>query len=335
MADSPAVLDPPVALFHTATGVAYVDLEIDQHRETWPIRSKQFRAWLRRRQYERTGEAMGFATVRSILDLLEARAQFDAPERAIHIRVARHDDRIYLDLADHLWQAVEVEPDGWRIMTHPPVRFRRAAGMLPLPMPERGGSIETLASFLNISARDDQVLVVSWLLGALHHPGPFPLLAIAGEQGSAKTVLSKILRALIDPNVAPVRALPREERELMIAANNGHVLAFDNLSRLPGWLSDALCRIASGGSFALRQLYTDADEVLFPSRAPNHSQRHRGHHHAPGLSGPGHLSHHGLPSRRAKTSGSRSLAPVRTGSATHLGCLARGGGARLANARSH
>jgi hypothetical protein len=62
--------------------------------------------------------------------------------------------------------------------------------------------------------------------------GPYPLLAISGEQGSAKTVLSKMLKALIDPNVAPVRALPREERELMIAANNGYVLAFDNLSRL-------------------------------------------------------------------------------------------------------
>jgi hypothetical protein len=270
MAENPVVLGAPISLFHTATGVAYADIEIDQHRETWPIRGKQFRAWLRRRHYDRTGEAMGPTTIRSILDLLEARAQFDAPERAIHVRVAQHEGRVYLDLADHRCQAVEVGPGGWRIMTHPPVRFRRAAGMLPLPLPlpERGGSIEALAPFLNLPARDDQVLVISWLLGALQHPGPFPLLAIAGEQGSAKTVLSKILRALIDPNVAPVRALPREERELMIAANNGHVLAFDNLSSLPGWLSDAFCRLASGGSVALRQLYTDADEVLFQAARP-------------------------------------------------------------------
>jgi hypothetical protein len=94
------------------------------------------------------------------------------------------------------------------------------------------------------------------------------LLVIAGEQGSAKTVLSKMLRALVDPNVAPVRALPREERDLFIAANNGHVLAFDNLSALPPWLSDALCRLASGGSFAVRQLYTDQDEVLFDAVRP-------------------------------------------------------------------
>src|SRR5215472_2694815 len=136
MADNRAVLGTPVSLFHTTTGVAYADIEIDQHRETWPVRSRQFRAWLRRRHYERTGEAMDSATIRSILDLLEARAQFDAPERAIQLRVAHHEDCIYLDLADHRWQAVEVGPGGWRVMTHPPVRFRRAAGMLPLPVPE-------------------------------------------------------------------------------------------------------------------------------------------------------------------------------------------------------
>ena len=98
--------------------------------------------------------------------------------------------------------------------------------------------------------------------------GPYPLLAISGKQGSAKTVLSKLLKALIDPNAAPERALSREERELMIAANNGYVFAFDNLSGLPSWLSDALCRLATGGSFAVRQLYTDDEEVLFDAARP-------------------------------------------------------------------
>src|SRR3977135_946803 len=95
--------------------------------------------------------------------------------------------------------------------------------------------------FLNLPRRDDLVLAVSWLLAALRYGGPYPLLAVAGEQGSAKTMLAKILRALVDPNAAPVRTLPREERDLFIAASNGHVLAFDNLSALPSWLSAALC----------------------------------------------------------------------------------------------
>jgi hypothetical protein len=102
----------------------------------------------------------------------------------------------------------------------------------------------------------------------MRHGGPYPLLAVSGEQGSAKTVFSKVLRALIDPNAAPVRTAPREERDLFIAAGNGHLLAFDNLSDLPTWASDALCRLASGGSFAVRQLYTDRDEVLFQAARP-------------------------------------------------------------------
>jgi hypothetical protein len=140
--------------------------------------------------------------------------------------------------------------------------------MLALPMPEQGGSIEALGSFLNLSSRNDFVLIVAWLLAALRPKGPYPLLAISGEQGSAKTLLSKLLKALIDPNAAPVRSLSREERELMIAANNGYLLAFDNLSGLPHWLSDALCRLASGGSFAVRRLYTDDEEVLFEAARP-------------------------------------------------------------------
>ena len=255
-------------LFHTATGAAFADIIIAGHRETWPIRSKRLRAFLRRSYYQATGEAASAAEIRSALDLLEARAQFDGPERAVHVRIAEHAGHIYLDLADEQWRAVDIGPDGWRVIGCPPVRFRRPPGMLPLPEPQQGGSIESLNSFLNLASRDDFVLIAAWLLAALRSGGPYPLLAISGEQGSAKTVLSKLLKALIDPNAAPVRSLSREERELMIATKNGYLLAFDNLSGLPVWLSDALCRLASGGSFAVRQLYSDDEEVLFEAARP-------------------------------------------------------------------
>jgi hypothetical protein len=255
-------------LFHTANSTAFADLMIDGHRETWPVRSLRFRSWLRRRYYQATAEAPSPAQLRSALDTLEAQAQFDAPRRAVYMRVAEQDGRLYLDLADEHWRAIEIGPHGWRVVASPPVRFRRAAGMLPLPVPVKGGSIEALAPFLNLPGRNEFVLVVAWLLAALRDGGPYPLLAVYGEQGSAKTVLSKILRALVDPNAAPVRTMPREERDLFIAASNGHLLAFDNLSDIPARTSDALCRLASGGSFAIRQLYTDADEVLFEAACP-------------------------------------------------------------------
>jgi len=255
-------------LFHASDGTGFADLMIDGHRETWPLRGKRFQAWLRQQYYERTWDAPSPAALNAALNVLEAQAQFDGPQRKVSIRLAEQDGVIYLDLADEFWRCVEIGANGWRIAEDPPVRFRRSAGMQPLPLPVQGGSIESLAPFLNLASENDFVLVVAWLLGALRAGGPYPVLAIAGEQGSAKTVLSKLLRAVVDPSVAPVRALPRDERELFIAASNGHVLAFDNLSGLPPWLSDTLCRLASGSAFSTRRLFTDQDEILFAAARP-------------------------------------------------------------------
>jgi hypothetical protein len=128
--------------------------------------------------------------------------------------------------------------------------------------------VDALRPFLNVRSDADFVLVVAWALAALRNRGPYPVIVLSGEQGSAKSTFSAILRALLDPNTAPLRALPREDRDLFIAASNGHVLAFDNVSGLPAWISDTLCRLATGGGFAVRQLYTDQDEVLFDAARP-------------------------------------------------------------------
>jgi len=210
-------------LFHASDGTGFADLIVDGHRESWPLRSNRFQAWLRQQYYERTWDAPSPAALNAALNVLEAQAQFDGPQLKVSVRLAEHDGLIYLDLADEFWRCVEIGANGWRIAEESPVRFRRSGGMQPLPLPVRGGSVEALAPFLNLASENDFVLVVAWLLGALRAGGPYPVLAIAGEQGSAKTVLSKLLRALIDPSVAPVRALPRDERELFIAASNGHV----------------------------------------------------------------------------------------------------------------
>ena len=134
------------------------------------------------------------------------------------------------------------------------------------PSHDRG--IEDLRPLLNIRAEQDFVLIVAWLLAALRPRGPYPLLVLAGEQGSAKSTFSRCMKAIIDPNNAPLRNLPVSERDFFIAANNGYLLAFDNLSNIPARVSDTLCRLATGGGFATRQLYTDQDEAIFTAQRP-------------------------------------------------------------------
>ena len=255
-------------LFHTADGTAFADLDVNGHRETWPVRTKGFKRWLARQFYETTGGAPSSEALQSALNVVEAKAHFDAPERPVYIRVGGLDGSLYLDLGDEAWRAIEITTTGWRVVENAPVRFRRPAGMLPLPVPAPGGAVETLRSFLNVQSDSDFVLVVAWALAVLRNCGPYPVIVLSGEQGSAKSTFSAMLRSFLDPNTAPLRALPREDRDLFIAASNGHVLAFDNVSGLPSWTSDTLCRLATGGGFAVRQLYTDQDEVLFDATRP-------------------------------------------------------------------
>ncbi len=255
-------------LFHTPEGVAYACLKINGHREIWATASRTFRENLVRAFYLQTGFAPSSQAVREAIATLEGIARFDGDQHDVHVRVAGDDHRIWLDLANANWEVVEVSNVGWRVISDPPVRFRRAPGMLPLPIPEPGGSMLELRPFINVSSVDAWSLILSWCVSALRPNGPYVILYLLGEQGSAKSSASRVIRDLIDPYRAPLRATPREERDLYVTANNSRLIAFDNVSRLDSWLSDALCRLATGGGFATRMLYTDAEEVLFEAMRP-------------------------------------------------------------------
>jgi hypothetical protein len=255
-------------LFHSPDGTGFADININGHRETWPIHSGGFKDWLTRRYFKQSGGAPSNEAMQSAMGVIQSCARFDGLECIVHIRVAELNSRFYLDLGDATWRAVEIDASGWRLIQNPPVRFRRPAGMQPLPVPALGGSIAMLRPFLNVQSDNDFVLVVAWLLACLRSRGPYPVLIVCGEQGSAKSNFTAIMRSLLDPNTAPLRTLPRDARDLFIAATNSHVLAFDNVSRVPDWISDTLCRLSTGGGFATRQLYTNQDEVLFDAARP-------------------------------------------------------------------
>ncbi len=254
-------------LWHTPEGEAWATVLVGDHREYWPLRSRTFREWLARQHFLQYGHAPHSQAIHDALRVLEAEAKFTGPEYVVFTRVAEHAGAIYLDLADEQWRAVEITASGWRVVPTPPVRFRRTRGMHPLPAPEAGGMLDTLWRYVNV-AEDDRILVAGWLVMLLAPRGPYPVLVLNGEQGSGKSTTARVLRRILDPNEADLRAEPRELRDLVIAAHNSWVVALDNVSRLPQWLSDALCRLSTGGGFATRELYTDRDEVIFSVQRP-------------------------------------------------------------------
>src|SRR5439155_7306867 len=119
---------------------------------------------------------------------------------------------------------VEIDAQGWRLLSESPVRFRRSRGMHALPTPIAGGQIEDLRQFLNIKEEDDWNLVISWLLAALRPQGPYPILIWNGEQGNCKSTSSKVVRALTDPNKVGLSSAPEDRRDLFIVANGSWII---------------------------------------------------------------------------------------------------------------
>lgn len=285
------------------------------HRETHPLRSPAARHWIAQLYQAHAGTQPAASHLQAALNLLEGVALHECEQLDVHLRLAEYAGRVYLDLADEHWRAIEIDATGWRVIADPPVRFRRSPIMLPLPLPlgatagveEVSGTFSSstdgrpsraeekvpdtfspasppappdpcplipapsswpllLRSFINVHD-EHWPLVLGWLVAALRPRGPYPILCLHGEQGSAKSTAALLLRSLVDPSAAPHRGEPRQIRDLATAASAGHVVCLDNLSRLPDWLSNALCRLSTGAGQTTRgDSERDTELVLAASR---------------------------------------------------------------------
>jgi putative DNA primase/helicase len=266
-----ALLDE-VELWHDPEGAAYATVPVNDHRENYEIAADGFRNWLAWRAFEANGLAPSGQVIDDALRVAKAIAINRGPCHQTWRRVGEHDGRYYLDLGCERWRAVEIGAAGWHVVDRAPVKFLRSRGMQALPEPEAGEPIEALRQFVNVESGEkgdpDFRLLVAWLVAALRPSGPYPVLILVGQQGSAKSTLARICRLLIDPNVSPIRSVPKDERDLLVSAFNTWTLLYDNLSRVENWLSDAFCRLSTGGGFATRLLHSDRDEMIFSAQRP-------------------------------------------------------------------
>jgi hypothetical protein len=207
----------------------------------------------------------------SAVKTLMAKAHFDGDRRDVYLRTAPLDGKIYLDMCDPLWRAVEIDTDGFRVVEDPPVHFRRESGMQALPSPStidpRKG-IERLREVLRLRDKRDSVVIVAWLLAALAGRSPYAVMIFLGEPGATKTSAAYTVRSIIDPNASPLRAKPKDPHDVFVAATHSLIVGYNNLSNLPDWLSDTICVVSEGSGESRRELFTDADESLIVACAP-------------------------------------------------------------------
>jgi hypothetical protein len=225
-------------------------------------------------QYTRAyGKPPSDTALNGVLAALAAKAMFGDVIHSVSIRRAHYNGKIYLDRGTSDGSAYEIDKDGPRVVARPPlgVRFLRPPGMKPLVEavfidPKEG--LRELWKVTRFQSERDFVLVVGFALDALGGKGPYSVLVITGEPGSAKSTLARILGFLIDPQRNDLLLAPNSSRDVYIAASKRGLVIFNNLSELSKPISDAISTAGEGGSNSQRALYTDEDESAIYSKAP-------------------------------------------------------------------
>ena len=221
-----------------------------------PLRgSGSVRSMIARKYYEAYVSVASSSALADAMQVIEGLANEADPE-LVHTRAAMYGDGILVDLGDASGRCVEVTPSGWKILERSPVLFRRTETIGPIAEPKRGGSIDELRSLINVSESGWPPLV-AWMAAAFFPDIAHPIALLRGEQGTGKSTAAEMLVRMIDPGPVPLRPPPRDEEQCAITAAGSLLIAFDNVSSIPPWWSDVLCRIVSGSGWLKRQLYSD------------------------------------------------------------------------------
>ncbi|MFH1983217.1 MAG: hypothetical protein ABIL58_15345 [Pseudomonadota bacterium] len=259
-----------MALMHNLTEEVHVKVDNGRAYETMPVESPRFMKHLAWRHYKKKKEVPSKADLKKLMRKLAWTGLFDGTQNASFIRYAKIGDTLYVDLGDPAGHYVEITADGWSLRRHDfnSPWFLRNPNMLEQVKPERGGRIRDLAPFLNIRSEAQFTLIVAFILGAMNPVGPFPMLTVHGPQGAAKSTMLRIIGSLVDPSIAALSSQPKSEQDLFIAASHGWLQNIDNVSAIKDTMSNAYCRLTTGGTFRTRKLYTTNEEVVITVKRP-------------------------------------------------------------------
>jgi hypothetical protein len=226
-----------------------------------PFRDHLAREWRRD-----TGRAVGTTALSDALATLRGEAS-DAPCEKVHIRTAPYKDGVVLDLGTRDGAAVVVSPTGWTIEPVSPVVFRRTALIGELPRPERGGSLEPLRDLVNVD-NETWWLYVGWIVAALLPEIPHPILLVGGHHGTGKTTAARFACDLVDPSGASFRNQPKDVETWAVVASSAWTTLVDNVSTIPEWWSNALCKAVTGDALVRRALFSNSDVCVLSFKRP-------------------------------------------------------------------
>lgn len=239
--------------------------EMEGKKTVMPIESEQFKRYLRRQIFIKTGSAADEKLICQTARTMDSMAEI-GPVFELHQRIAQAGEAIYYNLADEAGHIVEVSAGGWQVITSSPVRFRQKEDAARQVMPARASlePMRSLFDYINIQDPSAQLLFEATLVTCLIPMIPHPVINLIAGEGSAKTTTSRVLKALIDPSAADLMKFPTKELDLGLICSQNRLVAFDNMGDISRVQSDLLCQVVTGGNICVRKLYTTDETVTIP-----------------------------------------------------------------------
>ena len=199
-------------------------------------------------------------------------ARFDENISIVNVfkRVGYYHNNIYIDMCNKDCKVVKISDnsDGqaWTIIDEneitDPILFQRTQGMKELPEPKLGDRTlkELLGTLINVNDTDLS-LIMSWLLIALNPHLTCPILFLNARKGQGKSTTTKVIKSIIDPDVAGALSPFNTGRDFNVIAVSRYILPLDNLGKITPRFSNQLCRAVTGAGISNRKLYTDYEYI--------------------------------------------------------------------------
>ena len=261
--------NPNVELFHSPSpdSIDYASIPSSKNggvKITHPIASSDFKKFVQGEYFNHSGMGLTSESMNTVIATITAIAAHDSPELPVSKqRIAAHDGRYYLYLADDNQTVIEYSAIGWGVCDNSPVKFIFDKYKAPLPIPQRHQKFDSVWDLTRITNPADRLVVATVMVKALVPGGTDPILAIAGYAGSGKTTTANFLRSLVDPfTKGTTLAKIPEIDHIAIHAQQRRILSIDNISHITSDQSDTLCNVATGGGFSKRTLYTNSEETI-------------------------------------------------------------------------
>ncbi|WP_409432774.1 bifunctional DNA primase/polymerase [Litorimonas sp. RW-G-Af-16] len=252
-----------VEFFHTQFNEPYAHIKHQEGAKvSYPVSSSIVKGLIQHMYFKEEGKPLSTIGLNEVISALEAEAQFNGSQQIPHVRLAEHEDAIYIDLGRLDGQSVKIDSSGWKVVTKTPIKFRRPSGFKELPLPQKSNGYSDMHRLLGLSGQNS-TLRLAFEINCLNPKGSYMALLTQGQQGSGKTFHNLTIKEIIDPSEAPKLRLPKREQDLAIQAKDNFLISYDNASRLKWEMSDLLCTVATGGGIMPRKLYSDDEAKIF------------------------------------------------------------------------